>query len=65
MKAGQDGARSDDTSELKKEVIEMLKAIDPEGTKSLDRQFKGNRGFNHKLTGRLLCPAKLDFTDAV
>ncbi|KAF8516266.1 hypothetical protein JB92DRAFT_3114313 [Gautieria morchelliformis] len=32
-------------------------------SKGLDERNKANRGFNHPLTGRLLCPAKLDYMD--
>jgi Family of unknown function (DUF6698) len=63
MKQGQDGARSDDTATLKKSIIEMLRAYDHDMSKGLDERNKANRGFNHPLTGRLLCPAKLDYTD--
>jgi Family of unknown function (DUF6698) len=63
MKQGQDGARSDDTATLKRSIIEMLRVSDHDATKGLDARTKANRGFNHPLTGRLLCPARLDYTD--
>ncbi|KAF8583686.1 hypothetical protein K439DRAFT_1240134, partial [Ramaria rubella] len=63
MRSGQDGARSDDTSALKKQIPDMLWQYDRAAAADLDSKDKATRGFNHPLTGRLLCPAKLDSGD--
>ena len=63
LKRGQDGARSDDTCQMKKSIIEMLPVLDPDAAAALDLKEKQNRGFNHPLTGRLLCPARLDWAN--
>ncbi|KAG1891589.1 uncharacterized protein F5891DRAFT_1211295 [Suillus fuscotomentosus] len=61
---GAAGARGDDTKTLKSAVLDWISpkgaAIQP----PLHRNSKINRGFNHELTGSLLCPAGLDWKDA-
>ncbi|KAG2112776.1 hypothetical protein DEU56DRAFT_759593 [Suillus clintonianus] len=60
---GAAGARGDDTKTLKSAVLDWIspkgEAIQP----PLHRNSKIDRGFNHKLTGSLLCPAGLDWSD--
>ncbi|KAG1862623.1 hypothetical protein F4604DRAFT_1882268 [Suillus subluteus] len=60
---GAAGARGDDMKTLKSAVIDWISpkgmAIQP----PLHRNSKINRGFNHELTGSLLCPAGLDWKD--
>lgn len=63
MKEGQDGAHSDDTATIKFAIIEMLQLLDPQAAQGLKPNIKDNRGFHHNLTGRLLCPAYLDWSD--
>ncbi|KAF8577948.1 hypothetical protein K439DRAFT_1363511 [Ramaria rubella] len=65
MRNGQDGARSDDTSALKKQIPDMLRQYDRAAAADLDSKDKATLGFNHPLAGWLLCPAKLDFNDAI
>ncbi|KAG0691546.1 hypothetical protein DFH29DRAFT_1010795 [Suillus ampliporus] len=61
---GASGARGDDTKSLKSATLDWISpkgaAIQP----PLHRNSKIDRGFNHKLTGSLLCPAGLDWNDA-
>ncbi|KAG0703608.1 hypothetical protein DFH29DRAFT_874422, partial [Suillus ampliporus] len=60
---GAAGARGDDTKTLKSVVLDWIspkgEAIQP----PLHRNSKIDRGFNHELTGSLLCPAGLDWND--
>ncbi|KIK33617.1 hypothetical protein CY34DRAFT_99272 [Suillus luteus UH-Slu-Lm8-n1] len=60
---GAAGTRGDDTKTLKSAVLDWIsprgEAIQP----PLHRNSKINRGFNHELTGSLLCPAGLDWND--
>ncbi|KAG1838511.1 hypothetical protein C8R48DRAFT_751536 [Suillus tomentosus] len=61
---GASGARGDDTKTLKFAVLKWLvprgKAVIP----PLSRNIKSDRGFNHEVTGALLCPAGLDWSNA-
>lgn len=41
----------------------MLLEFDRGAIDLLTCKQKDNRGFNHPLTGKLLCPAKLDWDD--
>jgi len=57
-------ARSDDTKSLKGVVLDWItprnKALDP----PLSQNIKTNHGYNHHVTGALLCPAEFDWNDA-
>ncbi|KAG2108986.1 uncharacterized protein F5147DRAFT_745644 [Suillus discolor] len=61
---GASGARGDNTKTLKSAVLDWIspkgEAIQP----PLHRNSKIDRGFNHELTGSLLCPAGLDWNDS-
>ncbi|KAG1764151.1 hypothetical protein EDD22DRAFT_979141 [Suillus occidentalis] len=60
---GAAGARGDDTKTLKSAVLDW---ISPKGDviqPHLHRNSKIDRGFNHELTGSLLCPAGMDWND--
>ncbi|KAG2108888.1 uncharacterized protein F5147DRAFT_773221 [Suillus discolor] len=60
---GAAGARGDDTKTLKSAILDW---ISPKGEgirPPLHRNSKIDRGFNHDLTGSLLCPAGLDWND--
>ncbi|KAJ8595139.1 hypothetical protein M405DRAFT_728593 [Rhizopogon salebrosus TDB-379] len=63
VRKGAAGARGDDTKTLKSAVLDWIspkgEAIQP----PLHRNSKIDRGFNHELTGSLLCPAGLDWND--
>jgi hypothetical protein len=53
--------QGDDTKTLK---LAVLKWLVPRGQviiPPLSRNIKSDRGFNHEVTGALLCPADLDW----
>ncbi|KAG1861371.1 hypothetical protein C8R48DRAFT_748358 [Suillus tomentosus] len=61
---GAAGTRGDDTKTLKSAILDWIApkgaAIQP----PLHRNSKIDRGFNHELTGSLLCPAGLNWNDS-
>ncbi|KAG1736914.1 uncharacterized protein EDB91DRAFT_1237997 [Suillus paluster] len=61
---GAAGARGDDMKTLKSAILDWIslrgEAIQP----PLHRNSKVDRGFNHELTGSLLCPTRLDWSDS-
>ncbi|KAG1718646.1 hypothetical protein EDD22DRAFT_963735 [Suillus occidentalis] len=61
---GASGARGDDTKTLKSAVLEWLVPRGQVVIPPLSRNIKSDRGFNHEITGALLCPAGLDWSDA-
>ncbi|KAG2753958.1 hypothetical protein P692DRAFT_20720312 [Suillus brevipes Sb2] len=64
MGKGASGARGDDTKTLKSAVLEWLVPRGQAVIPPLSRNIKSDRGFNHEVTGALLCPAGLDWSDA-
>ncbi|KAG2053002.1 hypothetical protein BDR06DRAFT_1055459 [Suillus hirtellus] len=61
---GASGARGDNTKSLKSAILDW---ISPKGASiqpPLHRNSKIDRGFNHELTGLLLCPTGSDWHDA-
>ncbi|KAG2737560.1 hypothetical protein P692DRAFT_20761451 [Suillus brevipes Sb2] len=64
MGKGASGARGDDTKTLKSAVLEWLVPRGQALIPPLSRNIKSDRGFNHEVTGALLCPADLDWSDA-
>ncbi|KAG1874272.1 hypothetical protein C8R48DRAFT_567448, partial [Suillus tomentosus] len=61
---GASGARGDDTKTLKSAVLEWLVPRGQAVIPPLSRNIKSDRGFNHEVTGALLCPAGLDWSNA-
>ncbi|KAG1864036.1 hypothetical protein C8R48DRAFT_747935 [Suillus tomentosus] len=61
---GASGARGDDTKTLKSAVLEWLVPRGQVVIPPLSRNIKSDRGFNHEVTGALLCPAGLDWSNA-
>ncbi|KAG2097499.1 uncharacterized protein F5147DRAFT_747452 [Suillus discolor] len=61
---GASGARGDDTKTLKSAVLEWLVPRGQAVIPPLSRNIKSDRGFNHDITGALLCPAGLDWSNA-
>ncbi|KAG2035463.1 hypothetical protein BDR03DRAFT_1012485 [Suillus americanus] len=60
---GASGMRGDNTKSLKSAILDW---ISPKGASiqpPLHRNSKINHGFNHELTGSLLCPVGLDWHD--
>jgi len=64
MGKGASGAQGDDTKTLKSAVIEWLMPRGQPLIPPLSWNIKSDRGFNHEVTGALLCPADLDWSDA-
>ncbi|KAG2740046.1 hypothetical protein P692DRAFT_20754088 [Suillus brevipes Sb2] len=64
MGKGASGARGDDTKTLKSAVLEWLVPRGQAVIPPLARNIKSDRGFNHEITGALLCPAGLDWSNA-
>ncbi|KAG2126797.1 hypothetical protein DEU56DRAFT_742755 [Suillus clintonianus] len=58
---GAAGARGDDTKTLKSAVLDWISPKGEPIQPPLHRNSKIDRGFNHELTGSLLCPAGLDW----
>jgi len=63
LQKGVSTARSDDTKSLKSIVVDWITPRDAPLLPPLSRNVKTNRGFHHPVTGRLLCPAGLDWSD--
>lgn len=61
---GASSARGDDTKTLKSAVLEWLMPKGQPLIPPLSRNIKSDRGFNHEVTGALLCPAGLDWSNA-
>ncbi|KAG2362684.1 hypothetical protein BDR07DRAFT_1451039 [Suillus spraguei] len=61
---GASGARGDDTKTLKSAVLEWLVPRGQVVIPPLSRNIKSDHGFNHEVTGALLCPAGLDWSNA-
>ncbi|KAG1765872.1 hypothetical protein EV702DRAFT_1182401 [Suillus placidus] len=55
---GASGVRGNDTKTLKSAVLEWLVPRGQPLIPPLSRNIKSDRGFNHEVTGRLLCPTK-------
>ncbi|KAG8917209.1 hypothetical protein FRC01_002600, partial [Tulasnella sp. 417] len=56
---GVSSARSDDTMGLKKVIVDFIGPVHP----PIAKNQKCTRGFKHHVTGDLLCPPRLDWTD--
>ncbi|KJA25460.1 hypothetical protein HYPSUDRAFT_134698 [Hypholoma sublateritium FD-334 SS-4] len=63
LQKGASSARSDDTKSLKSAIIDWLTAPGEALIPPISRNVKINRGFNHEVTGALLCPAGVDWSD--
>ncbi|KAF8468653.1 hypothetical protein JB92DRAFT_2773126, partial [Gautieria morchelliformis] len=65
LKEGQNSARQADTNSLKYAIVDMIRLQFPKSPAlcSLDRKNKALRGFRNDLTGELLCPTTLDWSD--
>lgn len=63
LQKGASGARSDDTKSLKSAIIDWLTPPGEPLVPPIARNVKVDRGFNHEITGALLCPAGVDWSD--
>ncbi|KAH6893807.1 hypothetical protein BKA70DRAFT_1118757, partial [Coprinopsis sp. MPI-PUGE-AT-0042] len=59
---GSANARSDDTRALKSALVDWITPSGGVLVPPLQRNVKTDRGFHHSATGRLLCPATLDWS---
>lgn len=64
MQSGAQSARSDDTKTLKGGILDWIVPPGGSTTPALIRNRKVNRGFKHDITGALLCPAGMDWSDS-
>ncbi|KAF8225163.1 hypothetical protein L208DRAFT_1408929 [Tricholoma matsutake] len=65
MQRGIAAARSEDTKSLKEVVIDWITPAGQSLIPAIDRKEKAGRGFNHPVTGALLCPTGMDWSDSV
>ncbi|KAF8833422.1 hypothetical protein BDN67DRAFT_986045 [Paxillus ammoniavirescens] len=61
---GADCAQGDDCASLKPAIVQWLMLVRPAPEPPLDPFEKTGRGFNHDITGCLLCPVDYDWRDA-
>ncbi|KAG2091352.1 uncharacterized protein F5147DRAFT_748142 [Suillus discolor] len=64
MGKGASGARGNDTKTLKSAILKWLVPRGQPLIPPLARNIKSDHGFNHEVTGVLLCPAGLDWSNA-
>lgn len=64
LQKGSSSARSDDTKSLKSAIVDWLMPVGEPLNPPIGRNVKADRGFNHEVTGALLCPTGLDWSDA-
>ena len=63
MQRGADGARGDDANTLKTSVASWLNEQDPHPVPLFIVGEKRGRGFDHNVTGKLLCPVDYNWFD--
>ena len=63
LQRGADSARSDDLNRIRTCVADWLNAAQPRPEILLDPSCRENRGIQHDVTGKLLCPAGFDWDD--
>ena len=63
LQKGADGAHGDNANTLKSSVASWLNEQDPHPVPLFTIGEKQGRGFNHDITGRLLCPVDYDWFD--
>ncbi|KAG1896523.1 uncharacterized protein F5891DRAFT_958426, partial [Suillus fuscotomentosus] len=65
LNKGANGARADDTTQLKVTVASWLMQLTPSPSPVIHGQDKLGRGLNNDATGRLICPVDYDWNDLV
>ncbi|KAF8119327.1 hypothetical protein EV363DRAFT_1136625, partial [Boletus edulis] len=63
LRKGADGARADDAASLKKEVVDWLRHFYGPLEPPISTALKSDRGLEHDVTGRLLCPVEYNWED--
>ncbi|KAI6006778.1 hypothetical protein EDD15DRAFT_2152885 [Pisolithus albus] len=64
LQKGADGARGDDGATLKAAIAQWLNESRPAPDPPFSSWEKHGRGFNHDITGKLLCPVDYDWSNA-
>ena len=63
LNKGADSACGDDTASLKLAMVHWLTEAYPDAQPHLELDEKTGHGFNHDLTGHLLCPVDYNWED--
>ena len=63
LRKGASGARRDDAANMKPAVVSWLTELLGNPVVPLTPNNKSERGFEHDLTGQLLCPMEYDWDD--
>jgi hypothetical protein len=63
LRKGAGGARGDDAANLKLVIVSWIVALFGNPLPPLSPNIKSDRGFEHDVTGHLLCPIDYDWTD--
>jgi hypothetical protein len=64
LRKGAGGARGDDAANLKPVIVGWIVALFENPLPPLSPHIKSDRGFEHDITGRLLCPIDYNWSDA-
>lgn len=63
LRKGASGARGDDAANLKPAIVSWVLSLSVHPVVLLSPTSKADRGFEHDLTGRLLCPIEYNWLD--
>jgi hypothetical protein len=63
LRKGSAGARGDDAANLKPSVVSWIVDFFENPAVPLSPTNKSDRGFEHDITGQLLCPVDFDWSD--
>jgi hypothetical protein len=63
LRKGAAGARGDDAANLKPAVASWITELSKNPIIPISPTSKSDRGFEHDITGRLLCPIDFDWAD--
>ncbi|KIK14702.1 hypothetical protein PISMIDRAFT_116539, partial [Pisolithus microcarpus 441] len=63
LQKGADGARGDDSATLKMAIVQWLNGSQPCPDPPFTLREKSERGFNHEIMGKLLCPVDYDWAN--
>jgi hypothetical protein len=63
MQRGPNGSRADDTKGMKGVILDWIMPPGEKISPYISKKAKYGRGFNHDVTGALLCPTGLDWSD--
>jgi hypothetical protein len=63
LRKGSSGARGDDAANIKPAIVSWLGSLFQNPEVPLSPSNKTERGFEHDITGKLLCPIEFDWDD--